>query len=540
MSQDEAPQLTFDRELRLEVARVLRDLIFQRAPMQSRLLAYLAEHTITGTRPPTQYEIAVDGLGKDADYDVEHDSYPRVQISRLRRNLDNYYARNLPGNGLRIQIDQGSYRLMLERVATMAPNDAPTSPPAPSDTRPDPPVRMSASRGRALAMASVAIVALVLIAFGLLRGQPDAQHPARPTTALMMNATLPIANGAVGPSQIGAMEIIANRQLENSFVSSPAPGRTKGILPDYLVKLTLSEKNGRPVMLVSLSDKEGTIIYTDDVFLLDRQGKFSSAEMEAALVYMTSPTGKIARNELKRVDEPDSSDYACFLSVENHRARGKETAELVDRCLAAFPASDFRPFWHARRAFAFYQAKASRREPITKSGYGWSELRTALEIDEFNAFANFVASKVELATGNCANARMYIDRALTRGSSYPTMVASVQANSLACVTSPPNSLVEAEKMRALADFNSNPDPLLHAHLMLALIASGDRDGAAEIAGRLVIEKPTGPVETMSQLLRRSLEDPRAARSDRRALRDAVYSLLWHERATDTIVENILG
>lgn len=113
LAQDQGPQFRFEPQLRLEVDRLLGDVVFRRAPIQSRLLHYLMERTISDPSPPTQFEIAVDGLGKTTEYDIENDSYPRVQVSRLKRNLQNYYARNKPGNGLKVELFDGSYRLRL-------------------------------------------------------------------------------------------------------------------------------------------------------------------------------------------------------------------------------------------------------------------------------------------------------------------------------------------------------------------------------------------------------------------------------------------
>lgn len=95
---------------------MLADPLFVRAPIQSRLLRYLVRRELDGQRPPSQFEIAVDCLGKNENYALEDECYPRVQMSRLRRSLELYYARNLPGNGLQISLPLGSYRLMLVRA----------------------------------------------------------------------------------------------------------------------------------------------------------------------------------------------------------------------------------------------------------------------------------------------------------------------------------------------------------------------------------------------------------------------------------------
>lgn len=115
MTTPQGTRTIFADQLRREVEAILEDLIFERSPMQTRLLRFLVEATIRGGPAPGQYEIAVDGLGRDPDFDLANDSYPRVHVSRLRSNLENYYARNRPVNGTRVVIRPGRYTLDLIR-----------------------------------------------------------------------------------------------------------------------------------------------------------------------------------------------------------------------------------------------------------------------------------------------------------------------------------------------------------------------------------------------------------------------------------------
>lgn len=103
----------FADRLKDEVQRILSDPALERAPTQRRLLSFLAEQTLSNPGNLTQFSIAVDGLGRPEDYDLTSDSYPRVQMSRLRRNLLSYYSRNAPGEGHCIHIRPGEYRLRL-------------------------------------------------------------------------------------------------------------------------------------------------------------------------------------------------------------------------------------------------------------------------------------------------------------------------------------------------------------------------------------------------------------------------------------------
>ena len=105
--------MDFNDALRLEVDRILAYPLFERAPIQTRLLKFLRDHAIAGDHGLTQYTVAVDGLGRPEDFDLSSDSYPRVQVSRLRSNLASYYARNEPVEGGCVYIKPGDYRLRL-------------------------------------------------------------------------------------------------------------------------------------------------------------------------------------------------------------------------------------------------------------------------------------------------------------------------------------------------------------------------------------------------------------------------------------------
>jgi hypothetical protein len=78
----------------------------------SRLFEFLSSRTAGPA--PKEIEIAVEVFGKRADFDVAQDSVVRVYVHKLRKRLDDYYARHArPG---RIVIPKGEYRLVFERT----------------------------------------------------------------------------------------------------------------------------------------------------------------------------------------------------------------------------------------------------------------------------------------------------------------------------------------------------------------------------------------------------------------------------------------
>ncbi|NRD90087.1 hypothetical protein C8024_12380 [Sphingopyxis sp. BSNA05] len=106
-------------QLCLERDRLLSDPDFARSPSMCKLLRFLVDYKLSGNSVPLKsYTIATDALGRDADFDTQTDSYPRVQMGRLRRMLDNFYLRK--GGENRLSIAPNKYEIILEPNVTPA------------------------------------------------------------------------------------------------------------------------------------------------------------------------------------------------------------------------------------------------------------------------------------------------------------------------------------------------------------------------------------------------------------------------------------
>ena len=76
---------------RAEVEHLLSSGMFQRAPLLARLLTYICEKTLSGQADEVkEYNIAVEALGRPADFDQRRDAIVRVEAHRLRKRLDAY------------------------------------------------------------------------------------------------------------------------------------------------------------------------------------------------------------------------------------------------------------------------------------------------------------------------------------------------------------------------------------------------------------------------------------------------------------------
>ncbi|MEO6185952.1 MAG: hypothetical protein ABIP38_11425 [Steroidobacteraceae bacterium] len=98
-----------------EVERVRASNIFGRATQLQRLFDYLVACQAAG-RVPKEIEVAVDGFGRGADFDVAQDATVRVAVHKLRKRLEDFYRDEAPQAAARLTIQRGEYRLSLEAV----------------------------------------------------------------------------------------------------------------------------------------------------------------------------------------------------------------------------------------------------------------------------------------------------------------------------------------------------------------------------------------------------------------------------------------
>lgn len=95
---------------RQELASVLASGIFHRSPSLATLLIYICEKYFEGEgNQIKEYNIAVEALGRPAEFDQKRDSIVRVEAHRLRKRLKAYYEGAGSSHALRIEIPPGHY-----------------------------------------------------------------------------------------------------------------------------------------------------------------------------------------------------------------------------------------------------------------------------------------------------------------------------------------------------------------------------------------------------------------------------------------------
>src|SRR6266496_898309 len=88
---------------------VLESKEFSRAPALAKLLKYLCEKTFDGrVHEIKEFSIATEVYGRSESFGDKRDSVVRVEVSRLRKRLRNYYADEGSKENLRIVIPAGT------------------------------------------------------------------------------------------------------------------------------------------------------------------------------------------------------------------------------------------------------------------------------------------------------------------------------------------------------------------------------------------------------------------------------------------------
>lgn len=103
------PTTDFEPE-RLELAALLTSGIFGRAPNLALVLNYTCARYFDGAAEQIkEYNIAVEALGRPANFDQRSDSIVRVEAHRLRKRLREYYEGDGANHAIQIEIPPGQY-----------------------------------------------------------------------------------------------------------------------------------------------------------------------------------------------------------------------------------------------------------------------------------------------------------------------------------------------------------------------------------------------------------------------------------------------
>ncbi len=97
-------------QARSALEAVLASATLARSDQLRSFLRYVGERTLQGQgKEINEYRVAVEALGKGADFSPAEDSSVRTRAYELRQKLQRYYERECPEAAIRVELPKGSY-----------------------------------------------------------------------------------------------------------------------------------------------------------------------------------------------------------------------------------------------------------------------------------------------------------------------------------------------------------------------------------------------------------------------------------------------
>lgn len=250
-----------EQGVREELARILAHPRFSGSDRLSRFLDFVVQKKLGGeSEEIKEYVIALEVYQRKPDYDPKADSLVRVEASRLRSRLDEYYGTGGARNPIRISLPKGSYvpEFEIHDPATVA---APTPLP---HTRPSSQQRRWLAalglilvipfaaygiwRWQAAAPATGQIKSIAVLPFVYLSGDPQGE-------AIVDGLTEELTTLAAGLDGIKVAARTSAYQFKNKAVNVSDAGRQLGV--DGVIEGSVRQQGDRfrvTAQLIQVSD----------------------------------------------------------------------------------------------------------------------------------------------------------------------------------------------------------------------------------------------------------------------------------------------
>ena len=388
---------------------------FLRAPVMRRLLDYLVQETLAGRGDQVKaYSVAVDGLGRDPDFDTQADSYPRVQVGRLRRMLDAYYARYPLVAGVGLSIPNGSYKVRLftpqeastpaaAAATTTTPGDVPIANRARTDWEGATPPR----RGLRWALVVFAIVALLgsamlWLVLNPLRSLADAEIVPAPALELQHVST----DGSPEATRIGSrVDAVLGDALYRSFVTLIQAGNNASQTPpDYRLVGRVSTTGGGTTLAVQIYHvQSGRQIWSQTVALPSDATPIEPV-LRPMIAQIIQPFGVIATDQRARFIDPAAPGFPCLVLYHDYRrTRDPAIYTTVDTCLER--SGELTPnktnVLAARSFMAYDAARLTPADAPALRRRGARLARDAVRADPFSGVGHYALATAFFSEGRC-------------------------------------------------------------------------------------------------------------------------------------------
>ena len=318
-----------------QLERILASPGFSNAPKLQALLRYLVEKTLSGEGERLKgYTIGLDVFERHTSFDPQRDSIVRVQVGRLRKALEDYYAGPGAADALRMELPRGAYAIHFSTAAETENVAQATSAPA------------RHRRPYLVPLIAAASLCVVLLFLGGVtnNGLFGHQNPRAPSIAVAPYT--PVGEDALSRqvatgiqvalisdlSRFGEMRIAA---VDNRAAAAPSKF-------DFMLSGAVQGERGNVHVtshLTRLSD--GVVVWTDISSAAQRDvpGLFAlQAEIATGVAArLATPHGIVQqqmRADIEAARDVRWSDYECVLSNYAYSAHVSETAHArVRDCL---------------------------------------------------------------------------------------------------------------------------------------------------------------------------------------------------------------
>lgn len=160
--------------VREQVDRILASDTLHNSDVLRKLFRFLAEKTFSGEADELkEYSVGLDALGKPSTYDPRQDAGVRIQASRLRQKLDDYYRNEGADDLLIVELPKGRFKLAWHTRGGEIPSAVPvaTAPVIPPPPEPGAPAIESRSlkiwRSLAIGLAVLSLVLAIVATLSL-------------------------------------------------------------------------------------------------------------------------------------------------------------------------------------------------------------------------------------------------------------------------------------------------------------------------------------------------------------------------------------
>ena len=506
--------------LQNELALVMRSPEFVRSPVLRRLLEYLVEQTLAGNGERLKaYQIAVDGLGRDDSFDPQSDSYPRVQVGRLRKMLELHYA-GLSGPDAagrhRIVIPVGHYNVELAPLhgpASSLPGDAAATIAAPA-AQPDgaeggaagdaglagqpaaapPPPRGGIDRTwLLLGVSALLLLGLLYVVWLQVRPEAASEEAARRDMRRQIAHVTIVTEPPTGNDQLDTAAQIAEMHLQRfETLAVTSEGHRDVSKTDLARAYQLVvrgggegvDQNAAPIFLTLRHKGSGTTLWSYEV---NHDGTSVAApDIEQAIgegiSVLARSGGVIAQHQNKLIGNDPSPGYPCLIAYDAFRqTRDPALRPGVVKCLEA----SLKQYPHESlllQALSFLELSRPRpgsQVPLVATPRGRDLAEAALRNDGTSALAQIAVARSAWARGNCPRAIAYARRAIESNPLEPDTVGLAGSLLMAC-----GDYAGAEPVLERASaLNEQPAGFQISSLVIVRVVNGKRAEALDLALR---------------------------------------------------------